>query len=477
MYKKLFNALIFLFISGYSCLAQLTCSVDERSELISIVFRLADAEEYVNNQVFNYVADIDTYFAPYKEHELIQFAKEIRERDFIAYNAVSGITNLIEITNNKVVIDSMQDFNYYYTRDPRWSEKTLRQFVELLNVFYKDTDFKKFYTQHQALYQETEKRFNELLSSIHTDWFESFFGKPLDNPVIRISLTNGNSNYGGLGGKIKGKDSTNGIIIGCTNVDKDGIPMFISGFDLEGNPLFDSNLLFTIMHEFSHYFTNQLLVKYQPDMMPAAEKMFPYVKDQLAAVAYGDAGAILGEGLNNLFTNMYFKEHPAGLEPYNIRRNEVSGFVWMRRAMRMMESFSNNRETYPTIDAFMPQITSFINTSGEQIEQIMDEYNYSFPYVVNVFPDANTAVSSDIKEIRIDFSHPMWYSHGLYNLEGFTLLPTSAMPYWSEDRKTYIIPVNLEKGKTYGTTLLLGIFQSEYTFPMKENFEFKFQTK
>ena len=117
MYKKLFNTLILFLISGYSCLAQLTCSVDERSELVSIVFRLAEAEEYVNNEVFNYVADIDAYFAPYKEHELILFAKEIRERDFVAYNAVSGITSLIKITNNKVAIDPQQDFSYYL-RDP-----------------------------------------------------------------------------------------------------------------------------------------------------------------------------------------------------------------------------------------------------------------------------------------------------------------------------------------------------------------------
>jgi len=46
--------------------------VDERTELLSIVFRLAGAKEYVNDSLKNYMAEIDTCFAVYKEYEVVR---------------------------------------------------------------------------------------------------------------------------------------------------------------------------------------------------------------------------------------------------------------------------------------------------------------------------------------------------------------------------------------------------------------------
>lgn len=491
---SLFFILCIYSLQGFS---QLKSQVDERFELVSIVFRLAGAEEYVNNQVENYVADIDACFAPYKEHPLIRYIKEIRERDEVAYDAVSGVTFQLDIKGNRVGLHPQTDRQAFLQSEPRWKEDTLDKFVKLLDKFYKETKFKTFYNQHQDLYRETEKRFDELLKIIHEEWFQSFFGEPLGNPAIYISLCNGPSNYA-FDAYRKDSLSAYGIIIGCSDVDEEGIPFF---------PITNTYVIQTIIHEFSHHFSNPLVFKFEQEMMAAAEKMFPYVSDQLAKYAYGDAKAILIEGINSLFVNMYFKEYNNyPFTPYFIGDSEMRGFIWMRRAVRFMENFYGNRDLYPSVADFMPQLVSFINTSGNQIEKIMDEYSHSYPYVVNVFPGLNSTVSADVKEIRVEFSHPMYGSYGTnlakqdflkfpkiskrgYFSEDETIIllksgenHEGAFPIldWSEDMKTFIIPVELEKGEYYGLLLpggLSSIFQSSDTFSMKEDFEIIFKTE
>jgi len=52
--------------------------IDRR--MLSIVFRLAGNNEYNAMQFKLYADKIDRFFSPYKDHELIRFAKQLRER-------------------------------------------------------------------------------------------------------------------------------------------------------------------------------------------------------------------------------------------------------------------------------------------------------------------------------------------------------------------------------------------------------------
>jgi hypothetical protein len=477
MEKKRGLIVILSLLIQCSTFAQLTSHVDERFELTSIVFRLADAEEYVNNEVANYAESIDTYFAPYKEHALIKFVKEIRERDEIAYDAVSSSTFILEIKKGKILLKQDVDLDAFLKEEPRWKKETLGKYIQLLNVFYKDTKFKTFYNQHQYLYAETEKRFDELLKTIHVEWFQPFYGESFGNPSIYVSLSNGRSNYA-LNSCTKNA-SDYGIIIGCSRADEESIPVFNNGFLQNGSPYFDYQIPLLIVHELSHHFANPLVDKYKQKMIEAAEKIFPYVEEQLSKAVYGYLQSILYEGFNALFTNMYFKEYPTGYEKYMVRYDEDKGFVWMRRAVQFMENFYKNRNSYPSIQYFMSQLVSFTNFCGENIEQIIFEYNHSNPYIVNVFPALNTLVSADVREIRVDFSCPMKGSYGTsLSKQPDVILPefNRGSEYWNEDKTTFIIPVKLEKGTTYGLLIPAIPFQSSETFPMKEDFEITFST-
>lgn len=441
--------------------AQLKSHVDERVELTSLVFRLAGAEEYVNNEVKKYTDDVDAFFGKYKNHELIQFARKIRDRDSVAYNAVIKTNSLLQIKNGNVELVENADIDCLL-QDPRWKRETFLTFVDLLNKFYKDTNFQKFFKDHRPLYSEVEKRFDTFLSHVNTGWFLRFFGKPLESPVIHISLLNGLSNYGGPGCSDGGS-----IFIGCSRVDKDGIPDF--------NYYNHFSLFYALIHELCHIFTSPISERYSNELSYAGDLIFPYVKEDLLKVAYGNAATMLSEGLNNLCTLLYCKDNevPPFLE-YHVRIYENHGFIWLQRAMKFMENFK--RGNYSTIEDFMPQYIGFMNFSAKNIEQIIFENEHRNPYVVEVYPSIGSTVSANIHAIRVDFSAPM-ASHGISFSKDTTLIfPEFDGPAYFTSEKTLIIPVKLEKSKNYGFILPAGYCQS-LTYPMREDFEIKFSTE
>ena len=89
--------LILLSFSAFSQLSPVTPKVDERTELLSIVFRLAGSEEYVNNAIPGYVKDIDTWFAPYKEGDVIKYAQKLGKTNGDSFDAVMSMAGKGEI--------------------------------------------------------------------------------------------------------------------------------------------------------------------------------------------------------------------------------------------------------------------------------------------------------------------------------------------------------------------------------------------
>jgi hypothetical protein len=65
--------------------------VDRRVELLSIVFRLAEIDEYNSDVNSNYTQRIHEHFNKFKSHPLIKYVKKIRHDNHIAYDAVMAM--------------------------------------------------------------------------------------------------------------------------------------------------------------------------------------------------------------------------------------------------------------------------------------------------------------------------------------------------------------------------------------------------
>lgn len=461
--RRILSLLLLLFCAG-SAAAQMHARVDPRFELTSIAFRLAGAREYTQCGVPVYARDIDNHFLKYAEHPLIAFIRQIRNDYGIGYNAVSGTADWLLIDDGRVVLDPAYDAAEVAKTDSRWTEPVFRRYLKLLDDFYRDSEFQRFYDAHEELYAYAEGQLDKLLEKLDTGWFERFYGRSFGEPDIFIGMCNGPHNYALTEDtRLAGY----GIVVGC-GCDKEGQPAYA--------PLFPS----IILHEFAHNFTNPLSEQYWPQMEEAGNRIFPYVAQQMTQSAYGNARTMTGEWLNELCVLMAYRElQPEWLELLTTG-DELSGYVWMGRAVAFMDAFYADRERYPHFGDFMPRIVEFYNQTSRDIEAIAKEVRNRAPRVVEVTPVIGSTVRADTlpSEVVVRFSEPMQGGYGANSVErpDVTDIPMDGACYW-RDVQTLVYPLrqaDLERGRTYGLMLLGWAFRSARGYPMEGNYDITF---
>ena len=121
---------------------ELKAKVDERCELLSTVFRLAGADEYLNHQIPIYVDSLDKYFEPYKNHEILEYCQTYREKYGVSYDAPMSLAVHLQIIDGKIsLIPNVKENSL----ESRWNRDYLPRFMELLNDFYTTTKFHDFF--------------------------------------------------------------------------------------------------------------------------------------------------------------------------------------------------------------------------------------------------------------------------------------------------------------------------------------------
>jgi hypothetical protein len=196
--------------------------VDDRVELLSIVFRLAGNFEYNMGMLPGYSADIDRYFAPYKNHPAVQMAHLLAEKNGVGFDAVMAMAISLspppELKPLVVFTPTVPE--------KRWGMTDAEKFLPLLRDFYRDTKFAEFYTSHESLYRSAEGRFAETLGSVDFGWYLRFYGKAPDLTYhLILGLNNGGGNYGP---RLVHPDGSLELfsIIGCWTHDDAGNPTF-----------------------------------------------------------------------------------------------------------------------------------------------------------------------------------------------------------------------------------------------------------
>ena len=466
MLMKWINVSIIIFLSNITCLAgnhlsksndnKVNLVIDERIELISVVFRLAGAEEYVCSLLPKYMEEVDAYFKPYSNHELISFIRKTREDYKFGYSIVAASAFMIEISEKSVKLLPTWDIDKEFVGElsQYWTRNILDKYVQLLDKFYRDSQFDEFFDLHKEYYESAINRNADILSRINIQWFEDFFGESLRGIEINMGLCLGNNNYF--------------IWNLCNNRDWDGKIAIVIGAssDVDGIPVFQEYQFPVLIHEIMHYFTRPLISVYYKQMEESMEYVYSKITDHMTNRGYGNARSMAGEWFNDLFTNLYFKfEYEVGRYPfnymYNVAQNENEGYIWMGRVVAFMNNFYLERNSYLTIKEFMPQLVAYSNLLKDKWDIIVNEYEMSKPYIIDIFP-AGDILPLGTKEIKIRFSHNMNVgTQGLMRVDGYSFLPFDFENSRWEDENVFVISLNqLEKGMTYGVLLPKGAFFS-----------------
>lgn len=421
----LYINIIVLLLNNISLPAQIHSTVDERMELQSIVFRLAGAQEFVNNDFKEYSDAVDKYFYKYSDHEIIRFIQEIRSRKNIAYSLIPASTPMLEIKENGVV-SKME--NAYGPAAAVWGEEWDR-YVQLLNDFYRKSRFNKFFSSQSETYRKAIADIDKMLAGIDSSWFAETFGYYLE-PRVYLCMANGQHNYSFTDSTAKG---AYGIALGYS-------PM----------PFY-----YNIIHEMMHRYT-----AISDDYFPKAESAMTRIFENKRLVeryrqnAYPQKSAVFNEWITDLAVIMYniaTDTVDGGRQRVlnDISRAEgIYGYIWMGRSVEFMDNFYDDRNSYPYFQDFMPRLCEFLRftTKTDNWIKVLEENDRPHPYVKSVYPvnGSNLAEYKSLKEVRIHFSEPMnscFGFAGVYPEEKEEWLFNLESAYWEND-KTFVVPIN-----------------------------------
>lgn len=332
-------------------------TVDERIELISIAFRLAEAWEYSSKEYPDYINDIEKHFGKFKNHELIKYIKLIREEKGIGYDAVMSFA--INITEPPMM-KPLKPFSDEVP-DPRWGSEVSHQFLSLLNAFYLDTNSDLFFKQQADIYQVATGRFEKIHNDINLDWYTQFYGEsPKGEFKTVIAMGIGDKGYGPKTTLPNG-DEVIYAVIG------------VSQLDSNGQPVFDKDYFFpTSLHEFNHSFVNHLIAQNAEAFSDSGQILYSHLEKTMNEQGYYGWKSMYAEALVRASVVKYmmdndFDEH---LIEREINEQVESGFAWTDDLVKALMRFDSEREKYPRLKDFMPEVVTFFNGLAKDSKQI-----------------------------------------------------------------------------------------------------------
>jgi len=350
--KKIIILTLFVVIttSLFSQKIELKAKVDERCELLSTVFRLAEANEYMFNMFPAFLDSVDKYFEPYKNHKVIEYCKIYREKYGIYYHDPMELAIHLQIIGEKIsLIPNVKENSL----DSCWNRDSLPRFIELLNDFYTTTKFHDFF-QMQTIREKVETVANKYFEKIDMEWFRNFFGEvPEGSFNLVISLSNAPNNYG--------------IKVVYLNNKEDLYAITICASDSLNNPIFkDSWALELIIHEFCHSFCNHLIDENYSEMKEKADDFFALREEILRNDAYTNSLVMLYEILVRACVIKYFYDnYPINTKDY-LSTEVNNGFIWIEELYNSFGKYEENRDEYPTLRSFMPEIINVLNKSNPE---------------------------------------------------------------------------------------------------------------
>jgi hypothetical protein len=446
--------------------AGISVSVDPRVELMSIIFRLAGNPEYGQGKVPSYTQDVEKHFGRFREHAVVKLATKLRQTRGVSYDAVMGMA--VHITDAVTLAEKIPFSPQPKTLDARWTPETAREFLTLARLFVAETRFKDFFDLHAPLYRVGVQRMQEVLDKhAHLDWFDRFFGprKGADFHVV-LGMLNGGGSYGARVTRADGQEEVYSVI---------GVWMVDSG----GQPTFTPDIASTLVHEFTHSYTNALVDQFAAQLQGPGEKIYPLVEKEMRGQAYAGWKTLMYESLNRACGLRYAlaTDGPAAMKKAAACESSRS-FYWVGELADVLGEYDTEPRKYKDLAEFFPRITAFFEEyaknadakigaiKGKEQEQVQQGRDKG-PKIVSIVP-ANGAQDVDpgLKAIVVTFDRPMrdkcWSVVTLGSQDEF---PKGAGPVgYDAARKVFTMPVTLEPDKEYRFGLNSGrfnAFQSE----------------
>ena len=466
--KKNILLSLFILFSVQASFAQnpIPAHFDECVDLVATVWRLSGAREYSRCDVPNYAHEVDSVFAAYKEHPVVQLARQYPQESGIGYDAVASYGLHLTVTENG---DIVLNDNFAEGGDAsfdRWTERQKKDFLEPLNDFYRTSHFHDWYLGKKDFHAQVEEAFNAINEKVDYSWFSSYFG-PQSGSSFRIvlSLLVGPNNYG-CSARLKDGSNALSPVIGCCQLDGNG------------EVYYNANAVLSIViHEFCHHYCNPLNDQFWPLMSKSAEKVYKEREEQMRQSAYGSALTMMNETFVRASVIRYMKIHyPQVDESALIKAEEEQGFILTQTLCEALKQYEQQRDKYATMNDFMPVYAQSVNDFDlkQYKKQQKELAKLNATYKVNIKNGAKN-VPSGLFHLVIKFSKPMVDGIALYNSFSGADFPPFKSYAWRDD-KTLEVVFLLEPSHQYGFAVMGSRFITQDGHTGGKNTEINFTT-
>ena len=448
--------------TGKPAARQFAVAVDPRVELMSILFRLAGNGEYNQGKVPSYVQDVENHFGRFRDHPAVKLARTLRETRSLGFNAPMGLA--VHVTDAFSLQEKIPLSPLPESMDSRWTPENAREFLALARKFVVETDFRGFLAKHEPLYQVAVQRMQETLDKQgHLEWFDRFFGprKSADFHVV-LGMLNGGPSYGARLKRSDGQEELYSVV---------GVWMV----DSQGQPTFPAEVVPTVIHEFTHSYTNPLVVQFGKELQGPGEKIFPFVAAEMRKQAYPDWKIMMYESLNRACGLRYIlaTDGPAALQKA-VAYEKSRSFYWVGELAAVLGEYDTSPRKYNDLAQFFPRIIAFFNDYARNAdvklgaikaekEKPAQQSRDKGPKIVAMVP-ANGAqdVDPNLRAIVITFDRPMRdRSWSVVTLGTPEQMPKAAGPLrYDPARRVFTMPVQLQPGKEYRFGLNGGRYQN-----------------
>jgi hypothetical protein len=215
-------------------------------------------------------------------------------------------------------------------------------------------------------------------------------------------------------------------------------------------------------------------------MKKKADEFYDLKADVLNRQACGNSKIMLFEILVRAGTFKYMAEH----YPVNINKqlaNEKSnGFIWIDELYNSFTIYEQNRDKYPTLKSYMPEIVKLQNKLNPKKLLKEQEKNMPTMSIANIKDGQQDVDAAKTTQIIVKFDRKMntKANGSTYGKKGEKYFPEVIEGKWNEDTKMeWILEVKLEPNREYSIAFPAQLFCSEKSTNAKNTVYLDFKTK
>jgi hypothetical protein len=444
----------------------LTPHVDERVELLSIVFHLAENSTTNTNSGTPCLQRVDKYFNPYGNHPAVVYARKLVASKQIDLEEMMVLA--LALTEPPEITLRTQS-----SPDDRLTEEVLAKFIPLLRDFYRDSNFEQFYKTSKPVYDVAEARFSNLLNKNSLSWLIRFYGqKPGITLHLILDLNNGASNFD-FRMQHEDKSLHQYTIIGCMTCANDGSPDYLA----------DDNYLPTVMHDVNNSYIVPEVEGAWKKFESAPDSIYRAESVSMQTQGVGDAKAMIEESLLRAVTILTYEQSGEDKNRvlHRIRQEQGNGFVWMDKLVDQLRAYSQNSFAYPSFKEFMPTIVGFYRDLSPRMIGVKTEFAQRSAHVVNIAPFTNGAMDVDptLTSITVTFDKPLDTAKNFsFSTTDDTeiQIPIGGAPTYQDGGTRVLIPLALQPRQHYAFELSSDSFETIDGFPL-DTYRVEFKTR